>query len=136
LPGAASAAAFGLKTKEQRVFIGRLKWHPLLDGLGEGDLYLKSWTSLPTICPENGWENLAEPGMIAAKKMGEGRLITCVLDPEKLGATRGRIKALRVWNTLLTNLSLRRGRSESFLQPQEKLYEPNPWEEMPPYINW
>lgn len=136
LPGAASAGAFGLQTRETQVFIGRMGSSPLLAGLGDDDLYLKSLTTVAAALPGNGWESIITPGLVAVKKVGKGRLVACQVDPSKLGATRGRVKALRFWNLLLANLGARRAGFDTFLAPEDSRYEENPWEHIPPYFDW
>ncbi len=136
LPGSPLDARFGLKTKSQRLFIGRVGNDPLLAGLNDGDLYLKAWTELPVACEQNGWQVLAGPGIVARKVQGRGRLVACQIDPENLGVTRGRIKTLRFWNVLLANLDLPRAAFTEELQPAVAFYEDNPWEEIPRFRSW
>jgi hypothetical protein len=133
LPGAPSAAAFGLELKDTRFFIGRMKPNALFAGLNDGDLYMKKWVSVPVACAGNGWEPVVEPGIVAVKKLGRGRLVACPIEPATLGETRGRIKALRFWNCLLANLGAERS---TFLHSDRAAYETNKWEEIPPFINW
>ena len=135
-PGSPLAAEFGLDTKSTRLFIGRVGDHPLLTGLSDGDLYLKQWTTIKAACPGNGWKVIAEPGVVAVKQLGRGRLVACQLDPATLGNTRARVKALRFWNVLLSNAGAERRRFASFLEPTAKCHEPNAWEQIPPFINW
>ena len=54
----------------------------------------------------------------------------------KLGPSRVRVKALRFWNVLLANLDVERGTCDNFLRPDVDVHEPNPWEQVPPYMNW
>ena len=136
LPGAAVTEHFGLELSEQRLFISRPGTDPLLAGLSAGDLYLKRWETISVARPANGWECLVEPGLVATKRVGAGRLISCQLDPSALGGTRGRVKALRVWNSLLSGAGTRRDGFRRFLRPTVAGYEPNESEEMPGYINW
>ncbi|MEA1951920.1 MAG: hypothetical protein U9N87_11080, partial [Planctomycetota bacterium] len=72
----------------------------------------------------------------AIKPFGQGRIVACQLDMAKLGQSRGRIKALRFYNMLLANLGVERIAFDSFLQPTAQVYQPNSWEQIPPYINW
>jgi len=136
LPGVSSAGALGLQTKETRVFIGRMGSSPLLAGLGDDDLYLKGWTTVAAALPGNGWESIVAPGLVSVKEVGKGMLVACQVDPGKLGASRGRVKALRFWNILLANLGARRTGFDAFLEPEGSLYEENRWEHIPPYIDW
>ena len=136
LPGARLSAACGPRRVRRRFFIGRVAAHPLLAGLSDGDLYLKSWTTMETIQAGEGWQVVAEPGLVAVKPLGKGRVVACQLDVGQLGRTRGRIKALRFWNVLLANLRARRVWLDAGLSRRRKGYEPNPWEEIPPFINW
>ena len=135
LPGGPLADAAGLTIARRKFFLGRPGDDPLLAGINGADLYLKAWTELPVAAGGDGWQVLAEPGLIARKAVGRGQLIACMLDPLRCGP-RGRIKTLRVWNLLLTNLQLRRKTEEEFFQPKASLYEANDWEAMPPYMNW
>ncbi len=107
-----------------------------MGGLGDADLYLKKWTTLPAIQAANGWEILAQPGLLAVKSVGKGQIVACQLDPEKLGPSRGRIKALRFWNLLLANLKVQRDPFGFSPGPDVKVWEKNPWEDMPPYFDW
>ncbi|MCX7047029.1 MAG: hypothetical protein NTX50_16260, partial [Candidatus Sumerlaeota bacterium] len=135
-PGGALYARFGLACEPQRFFIGKLSDDPLLTGLSDGDLYLKNWTTIDAATEKNGWKILAAPGILAAKSLGEGRLIAVRIDPERLGATRARVKVLRFWNILLSNLGAAREPFDHNLLPALRFYEDNPWEELPPYIDW
>lgn len=132
LPGSPAAETFGLRQKPQRLFIGRVASHPLLAGLSDGDVYLKQWQEMPAASGD-GWQTLVEPGLVAVKPLGQGRLIACTLDLAGLEETRARVKLLRFWNVLLANLG---GRSFALLDSSSARYEPNAWEELPPYINW
>lgn len=136
LPNAASAEAFGLRLEERRLLIGGLTPDPLLAGLSAGDTYLKSWTSLSVAAPGDSWRCIVEPGLVSVKRVGQGSIVSCQLDPTALGQTRGRVKALRLWNVLLSNLRAHRQGFDRFLEPTAPLYEDNEWEEMPGYINW
>jgi hypothetical protein len=136
LPRTSALDAFGPRLREEQVIIGRGGSYPLLVGLNDGDTYLKACTQLLVVCPENGWEAIVEPGIMAVKKVGEGRIVACQLDPNALGNTRGRIKVLRFWNILFANLGVSRATEEGFLQPRRSPYEDNEWEQIPPYINW
>ena len=132
LPGAPTVA--GLRTTEQRLFIARPTQHPLLTGIGAADLYLKQWHTMPVCLPENGWRTLTQPGLLAVKQVGKGRLIACTLDPAQLAGTRGHPKALRFWNLLLANLQATRPALE--ISTNATPYEKNQWETIPGYINW
>jgi hypothetical protein len=99
-----------------------------------GDLYLKALTAVPCGLEQAGWHNLTTPGLLSAKPIGAGRLIACGLDPDALGQTRGRVKALRLWNTLLTNVGVERN-ALAILAPAQP-YEDNEWERLPPYMDW
>ncbi|MBT7164292.1 MAG: hypothetical protein HN904_16040, partial [Victivallales bacterium] len=132
LPG--SSPASGLQSAEQRLFIGRPTQHPLLAGISAADLYLKQWHTMPVCLPENGWQLLIKPGILAIKPMGKGQLIACTLDPAKLAGTRGRPKALRFWNLLLANLQAPRPALR--ISTEATPYERNQWETIPGYINW
>lgn len=132
LPGATAA---GLRLTDQRWFIARLKSDPLLAGLNDGDLYLKSWKTTPAIAPEHGWRPLADPAVLAVEPVGQGRLVACEVDPERLG-TRGRVKALRFWNVLLANLGADRKANPAFLTAPGKAFEPCEAEQIPPYMSW
>jgi beta-galactosidase len=132
LPGSPAAEAFGLQRKAQKLFIGRLASHPLLAGLGDGDLYLKQWREFSTLSGD-GWQTLVEPGLVAVKPLGQGQVIACSLDLAGLEKTRARVKLLRFWNILLANLG---GRSLGLLDRTLPRYEPNEWEEIPPFMNW
>lgn len=134
LPGSPAADAFGLRLHEEKLFIANLPPDALLAGLNPGDLYLKSWETLPVASAENGWRNLVEPGLIAFKQAGMGRVVACQLDPDKLTGKRGRVKALRVWNMLLTNLGVER--NSAFITAPAQAYEDNEWEKLPPYMSW
>ena len=136
LPGAPVAEQFGLQREEQRLFIGRATDSPLLPGLQDGDVYLKAWLTLPVGRSGNGWQEVVAPGIVTGRAVGDGRLIACELDPRRLGDTRARVKAVRLWNTLLTGLGARREGFEAFLTPGLSLYEESEWEAMPPYMNW
>jgi beta-galactosidase len=136
LPESPLDARFGLKSAPERLFIGRLGNDPLLAGLNEGDLYLKAWTELPGVLEQGGWQVLAKPGIVARKVLGQGQVIACQIDPEKLGPTRGRIKTLRFWNVLLANLGLPRAPFTEALEPRQAFYEDNPWEEIPRFRSW
>ncbi|MBI2300620.1 MAG: hypothetical protein HYU66_17060, partial [Armatimonadetes bacterium] len=129
------AAGFGLRLADQRWFIGRLKRDPLLAGLNDGDLYLKSWKTTPAVPAEGGWESLVEPGVLAVKALGQGRLVACEVDPEQLGA-RGRAKALRFWNVLLANLGAEREANAAFVTAPAKAWEESESEQLPPYMGW
>ncbi len=142
LPGAVAscADAFGLRTSQRRCFIGRKKGaDPLLGGISAGDLYLKRWTSVSMISGENGWRVIAGPGLLAVKNIGKGRLVACtfpVPDTEPAKSHAG-VKSTRFWGRLLTNLGLSSARVFSAdLRPVRPMYVKNPWEELPPYINW
>jgi hypothetical protein len=135
LPGCPLAAASGLQLRPTRLFAAAPGPDPLLRGLCDGDFFLKRWAELPCAVGGDGWQLLTEPGVIAVKPLGRGRLIACQLDPQRCG-DRGRIKALRVWNVLLAQLGADRTGWSHFLASETKPYEPNPWEQMPPYINW
>jgi len=136
LPESPLGARFGLKSTPERLFIGRLCDDPLLAGSNDGDLYLKAWTRLPVVAERGGWQVLVKPGIVARKDLGRGRVIACQIDPEKLGATRGRVKTLRFWNVLLANLELPRAPLTEELQPRLAFYEDNPWEEIPRFRSW
>ena len=130
LPGSPAAETFGLRRKPQRLFIGALP-PSLLAGLMTAT-YLKQWQEMPAASGD-GWQTLVEPGLVAVKPLGQGRLIACTLDLAGLEETRARVKLLRFWNVLLANLG---GRSFALLDSSSARYEPNAWEELPPYINW
>ncbi len=136
LPESPLGRRFGLRSASERLFIGRLGGDPLLAGLNDGDLYLKAWTELPVVSEQGGWQVLVKPGIVARKVLGQGRVIACQIDPEKLGATRGRIKTLRFWNVLLANLALPRTPLTEAMQPGRAFYEENPWEEIPRFRSW
>jgi beta-galactosidase len=136
LPGSSAAGPFGLRLREERLFIGRVEPRPLLAGLSDADLYLKAWTNIQVAAPEGGWDVIAQPGLVAEKTVGRGRVVSCQLDPGALGPSRGRVKALRFWDVLLANLGARRTGSTAFLQPTAPVYEDNEWETMPGYIDW
>ncbi|MEI6501091.1 MAG: hypothetical protein WCP21_08695, partial [Armatimonadota bacterium] len=133
LPGA-PVAAFGLQTRAERLFIAKPSGDPLLTGTTMGDLYLKALAAVPCGLEQDGWHNLTTPGLLSAKTVGRGRVVACGLDPEALGQTRGRVKALRLWNTLLTNAGVERS-ALSILAPARP-YEDNEWEHLPPYMDW
>lgn len=135
MPGSSAADSFGLQVREERLFAAR-STGSLPPGLHDGDLFLKNWVTLETCRQATDWTPLTEPGILAERKVGAGRLLTCSLDPVRLGATRERIKALRVWNQLLADLGAHRTGFESFLSPQAATWEPNTWETIPPYMNW
>ncbi|OGV72371.1 MAG: hypothetical protein A3K19_23485 [Lentisphaerae bacterium RIFOXYB12_FULL_65_16] len=132
LPGTAPAA-FGVPLRNSHLFGAKLSDLPLTSGLNDGDCYLKKWLDLSMATAGDGWELLAEPGVAAVKTVGKGRLVAILLDPATLEA-RARVKALRFCNGLLTNLGATR--TGAWLAPMGKVYEPNPWEEMPPWIMW
>ena len=136
LPESPLGARFGLKSTPERLFIGRLGDDPLLAGLNDGDLYLKAWTELPVVSEQAAGRSWSKPGIVARKDLGRGRAIACQIDPEKLGATRGRVKTLRFWNVLLANLELPRAPLTEELQPRLAFYEDNPWEEIPRFRSW
>ena len=136
LPQAECGPAFGLRLREQRLFGGRLGTSPLLTGLDDGDVYLKQWATLSVASDENGWESLIQPGLLAAREIGAGRLLACRLDPESLGPTRARVKLLRFWNLLLANLGVERSPGPVFGAPPTPPYEDNQWEQIPPYMDW
>jgi hypothetical protein len=138
LPGLGPEQAnwFDLTTEKRKLFGGRVRAHELLRGIGDGDVYLKAWAELDCVRPDAGWSILVEPGLLALRPEGRGRLIACRLPIDALGQTRGRIKALRFWNLLLANLRLRRDGDATFLTPAASPYAENEWEQMPPYINW
>ena len=135
LPASPLARAAGLPLDRRAFFLGRPGADPLLAGVSDADLYLKAWTEMPVAVGGEGWQIIAEPGLIARKAIGRGQLMACMLDLSRCG-TRGQVKGLRLWNLLLANLQIRREASENFLQPKGKLYEVNDWEAMPPYMNW
>jgi len=135
LPGCALGATADLKLRPTRLFAAAPGEDPLLQGLSNSDFFLKRWAELPCAAGGAGWHVLSEPGLIPVKPVGRGRLIACQLDPQKCG-DRGRIKALRVWNVLLAQLGVERAAWLPFLAPTAAPYEPNPWEQMPPYMNW
>lgn len=134
LPGSAAAGAFGLSTKEERLFLGKAAVGPLTQGLDAGDLYLKAWTTLQGIEEGNGWRSVVTPGLVATKAVGAGRVVACPLDPQALGQTRARIKALRLWSLLLANVGSERART--FLAAPAPTYAVNEWESIPPYMSW
>ena len=134
LPGSPLAAAFGLELGEERFFMGKLTNDALLSGLNNGDLFVKEWVKLPAALPKNGWQVLAAPGLVAEKRLGEGWLVSCQLDPLALPA-RGRIKAVRFWNVLLANLGVERSGQPAFMRPAKALEE-NEFEKMPRYFEW
>ena len=136
LPGASSCAAFGLTLRDAPFFIGRMKPDAFLRGLNDGDLYMKKVVTVPMVRAENGWRVLVEPGLLAGKALGKGGLLACTIDPDRLGNCRGRVKALRFWNVLLANLGAERPGFQPFMPGAMDLYEPNPWEKIPPFINW
>jgi hypothetical protein len=136
LPGFRQSAALGLQFRDERFFIGRTTSDPLLCGVGDSDLYMKQWTTLPMIQPVGGWKILVQPGLLAVKTIGQGRILACQLDPEKLGKTRGRVKSLRFWNILLANLKTQRADVSVSPRSGARAYEPNEWEEMPRYFDW
>jgi hypothetical protein len=119
--------------RRARLFGAKLSTHPLTSGLNDGDVYLKKWLDLPTVTAGDGWELLADPGVAAVKRLGRGRLVVILIDPATLDA-RARVKALRFCNGLLGNLGA--ARNTGWLAPDAKVYEPNPWEEMPAWIEW
>jgi hypothetical protein len=135
LPGSQATERFGLKLTKARAF--RVNWgkDPLLTGLNAGDGYLKAWLELPAAAEEGGWQALAEPGVVAVRALGQGRIVACSLDPTALQG-RARIKALRVWNALLTNLNVPREGLSDFLQPAHPVWEANEPEQLPPYMDW
>jgi beta-galactosidase len=90
LPESPLGARFGLRSTAARLFIGRLGNDPLLAGLNDGDLYLKAWTELPVVSEQDGWRILVKPGIVARKLLGQGQVIACQIDPEKLGDTGGK----------------------------------------------
>ena len=128
-----AAERFGLQCHDERLFMGQVGAHPLLVGLNDGDTYFKQWRQMRVARASNGWQALVEPGLVAVKQQGRGRLIACLLDVSTPQASRGQVKALRFWNILLANLG---GRNGPFLESSAPRYEPNPWEEIPPFINW
>ena len=134
LPGAVLPGAFGLKLQDARLFIGRMTGSPLLAGMNDGDLYLKAWQTLPTVTSADGWTTLVDPGLLATKQAGAGRIVACTLDPDKLGKTRGRVKALRFWDILLANLGAEC--TVSLTAPAPPAYEDNEWEQIPPCMGW
>jgi beta-galactosidase len=136
LPESPLGRRFGLKSAPARLFIGRLGGDPLLAGLNDGDLYLKAWTELPVVTEQDGWQVLVKPGIVARKTLGRGQVVACQIDPDALGASRGRVKALRFWNVLLGNLQLPRSSLTDELQPRLAFYENNPWEEIPRFRSW
>jgi len=136
LPKAASGPAFGLRLREERLFIGRLVPSPLLSGLSDGDVYLKQWVTLPVAQDGEGWQSLVQPGLLATKTVGAGRLLACQLDPESLGQSRARVKVLRFWNLLLANLGIDRSTELFPGAAAPRVYEANEWEEIPPYMDW
>jgi hypothetical protein len=133
LPGAPHAVG-QLQTRDEELFLARPGLDPLCCGANAGDFYLKARAKVPCVVEQAGWRNLASPGVLAEKAIGSGRIVTCTLDPDALGSTRGRIKALRVWNLLLTNLGV--DRNALGIMTPAQVYEDNVWENLPPYINW
>lgn len=136
LPGCTLAPEVGLRRETTKLFRGRITSHPLLAGLHDGDLYLKAWTEMEVALPGSDWQLLVEPGLVAVKPFGQGRIVACQLDVAKLGQSRGRVKALRFYNILLANLGVRRSAFDKFLQPEAQVDQPNSWEQIPPFINW
>jgi hypothetical protein len=130
------APELGLRRETTKLFGGRITSHPLLAGLHDGDIYLKAWTELEVALPDNDWQLLVEPGLVAIKPFGRGRIVACQLDVAKLGQSRGRVKALRFYNILLANLGVERSAFDNFVQPEVQVDLPNSWEQIPPYINW
>lgn len=133
LPGAPHEVG-QLQTRDEELFLARPSQDPLCRGANAGDFYLKARTKVPCVLEQGGWRNLTLPGVLAEKTLGSGRIVTCTLNPDDLDSVRGRIKALRVWNLLLTNLDVDRN-SLGILSPGQ-VYEDNVWENLPPYINW
>lgn len=135
LPGSPAAERFGLRLNKERAF--RVSWgkDPLLTGLNAGDGYLKARLEVPAAAAEGGWQPLAEPGVVAVRALGPGRLIVCTLDPSVLQG-RARIKALRLWNALLANLHAPREGLSDFLRPSHPVWEANEPEQLPPYMDW
>ena len=128
--------AEGLVLESKRFSGGKVGEHPLLAGLGDGDLYLKLWHEGKVAREQNGWQVIAEPGLVAVKQTAKGRVVACTLDPETFGETRARLKALRFRSILRSNLGSPSISARQFIFKPPKLYEPNEWEEMPGYINW
>ena len=133
LPGA-PRAAWGLQSREEQCFLAKPSEDALLCGANAGDLYWKSLATMPCAIEQAGWRNLTTPGLLATKTVGAGRIVACSLNPDDLGPTRGRVKALPLWNLLLTNLAVERN-SLSITTPAQ-VYEDNEWEHLPPYMNW
>jgi hypothetical protein len=127
---------YGLELASARFFKGTLTDHPLLAGLQDGDLYLKQWQEQPVAVEANGWQVIAEPGLVAVKDTDDGSVVVCALDPDALGETRARVKALRVRTVLRANLGQAGPERARFISAPSQAYETNPWEQMPGYIDW
>jgi len=126
----------GLRLAASRFFKGKITDHPLLAGLSDGDLYLKQWHEQPVAQDGNGWRVIAEPGIVAVKNTANGLAVVCTLDPTTFGKTRARIKALRFVNTLRSNLGEPNPAWQHLITAPGQAYEPNIWEEIPPYQHW
>ncbi|NOY80624.1 MAG: hypothetical protein GXP31_06420 [Kiritimatiellaeota bacterium] len=141
LPGVAvrAADAFGLRTSQQRYFTARKTGaDPLTTGVSASDLYLKKWMTGPVLLGENGWRLVLDPGLLAVRKTGKGRLIACTFPIPEGAAEKSHagVKAVRFWNRLLANIGLSGPRFSPKLRPLRSPYVQNPWEQLPPYINW
>ncbi len=135
LPNATLAAAFGQRALPRRWYLGRWQADPLLSGLTAGDLFVKAWTTSPVVVADDGWRPLVEPGVLAVKSFGAGRVIAGTLDPGAL-PERGRVKVTRFWSLLLANLGADRNADTAFLTEPRAAYLPTECETIPPYMNW
>jgi len=77
-----------------------------------------------------------EPGLLALKRLGKGRIIVCRLPIDRKHGERARVKALRFHNILLANLGAPRNPSGLLLDESRARYVDAAWEDIPPFINW
>ena len=133
-----SAGQLGIALTEGEEYGGSV-CNPLASatGLSDADAFLKHQVNvaLPRAPAGKRLEYLVEP-FAASLPLGKGRAVVCTLDPKQLPEGRPQVKALRIWNALLTWAGAERGAPGSFLQPAGPVYAPNQCEQIPPYMNW
>jgi len=138
LPGCPASIRdlFGVRTSPKRLYIARPTDHPLVRGVSASDLYFKQWLTLDTLLPGGGWREVVRPGLCGVRSVGRGRVIACTIPTGDDGRTRAGVKQTRFWSLLLSNLGAS-GRTPAVPKGRAaSLYVPDPWEELPPYIEW
>ncbi|MCC7492959.1 MAG: hypothetical protein IT204_11445 [Fimbriimonadaceae bacterium] len=102
-------------------------------GLSGGELFVKAWTSTAAAQPAGGWTVHLQPGLLASKPLGAGRLALCQVP---LAATnpRAAAKLQRTWNLVLSGLHA--ARAGDPLLPAAPEPAPVEGETLPPYIDW